>query len=60
MVLTVEPGLYFSPRDRGMEEPFSGIGIRIEDDVLVTAEGHENLTADLPTAASELVELVGA
>lgn len=60
MVLTVEPGLYFSPRDRGMDAPFSGIGIRIEDDVLVTDEGHENLTAELPTAADKLVEMVGA
>lgn len=51
MVLTVEPGLYF-PTDDGSR--FRGIGIRIEDDVLVTAGGREVLTAALPTALHEL------
>ncbi len=59
MVLTVEPGLYFSFRDRGAETAFSGIGVRIEDDILVTPDGHENLTADLPTTAERIVEMVG-
>ncbi|MDX1567179.1 MAG: aminopeptidase P N-terminal domain-containing protein [Longimicrobiales bacterium] len=40
-------------------EGFAGIGIRIEDDVLVTEEGRENLTADLPTHPDEVTELVG-
>ncbi|MDT8341236.1 MAG: aminopeptidase P N-terminal domain-containing protein [Longimicrobiales bacterium] len=55
MVITVEPGLYFGPGaleaagERAAR--FAGTGIRVEDDVLVTASGHENLTAGLATAA---------
>jgi Xaa-Pro aminopeptidase len=58
MVLTVEPGLYFRP---GVSENggYSGIGIRIEDDVLVTPDGCEVLTAGLPTSVDEVEALVG-
>ena len=45
MVLTIEPGLYVAA-DAPVPAEFRGIGIRIEDDVLVTADGHENLTVD--------------
>jgi len=57
MVLTIEPGLYFNPEE---DTPFSGIGVRIEDDVLVTETGAEVLTADLPTSIPEVENLVGA
>ncbi|HEY8313444.1 MAG TPA: aminopeptidase P family protein [Candidatus Baltobacteraceae bacterium] len=50
MVLTVEPGLYFQPDDATVPEALRGIGVRIEDDVLVTANGYENLSAILPSA----------
>jgi Xaa-Pro aminopeptidase len=50
MSLTVEPGLYFQPDDGTVPERFRGIGVRIEDDVVVTADGYENLSAILPSA----------
>lgn len=58
MVLTVEPGLYFPPGQEGAASSFSGMGVRIEDDVLVTADGCENLTAGLPTAADDIEALM--
>ena len=53
MVMTVEPGLYFGPRTK-VPRRFRGIGIRIEDDVAVTAAGHEVLTADCPKTVAEV------
>ena len=59
MVLTVEPGLYFPDSLEGSElEEYVGIGIRIEDDVVVTVDGHEVLTAGLPASADEIERLV--
>jgi Xaa-Pro aminopeptidase len=61
MVLTVEPGLYFGAAAEGRVTPgFEGIGVRIEDDVVVTDGGHEVLTAELPTDSAEVEMLVGA
>ncbi|WP_163557853.1 Xaa-Pro aminopeptidase [Halomonas sp. NO4] len=57
MVLTVEPGLYI-PADDDIPAPFRGIGIRIEDDVAVTAEGREVLTADVPKQVDEIEALM--
>ena len=51
MVFTIEPGLYFKAGDLAVPEELRGIGVRIEDDVLVTAEGVENLSAALPREA---------
>ncbi len=48
MVLTIEPGIYVSPTDEDAPERFRGMGIRIEDDILVTEGGPVNLTAAIP------------
>ncbi len=48
MVLTVEPGLYIQPDDELFAPEYRGIGIRIEDDVVVTADGCLNLSQDIP------------
>lgn len=54
MVFTIEPGLYFQPDDLTVPEEFRGIGVRIEDDILVTADGAENLSASIPRTADEV------
>jgi Xaa-Pro aminopeptidase len=54
MVFTIEPGLYFQPDDLTVPEEYRGIGVRIEDDVLVTADGCENLSAGIPRTADEV------
>jgi Xaa-Pro aminopeptidase len=54
MVLTVEPGLYFKADDLKAPERFRGIGVRIEDDVVVTADGCDNLSAGLPRTSSDV------
>ncbi|MBM9437202.1 aminopeptidase P family protein [Actinacidiphila bryophytorum] len=54
MVLTVEPGLYFQADDLTVPEEYRGIGVRIEDDILVTPGGHRNLSGDLPRGADEI------
>ncbi len=60
MVLTVEPGLYFQADDLLVPEELRGIGIRIEDDILVTADGWRNLSAALPRTSSEVEEWMGS
>ncbi|GAB3623532.1 aminopeptidase P family protein [Mariniluteicoccus endophyticus] len=54
MVVTVEPGLYFKSNDLLVPEELRGIGVRIEDDILITADGNENLSAMLPRTADEV------
>ena len=58
MTLTVEPGIYIPAGMRGVAKKFWNIGIRIEDDVLVTADGHEVLTRDAPKAVAEIEALM--
>lgn len=58
MVLTVEPGLYIPPDDKNAPAKYRGIGIRIEDDVLVTESGNINLTAKCPKHAEEIEEVI--
>lgn len=58
MVLTVEPGLYIPEGMRGVAKKWQGIGIRIEDDVLVTKDGHEVLTSDVPKEIDEIEALM--
>ncbi len=57
MVITVEPGLYVPPDAEDAPEQFRGIGIRIEDDVLVTADGNVNLTAQIPKTIEDIEAL---
>jgi Xaa-Pro aminopeptidase len=54
MVFTIEPGLYFQPDDLTVPEQFRGIGVRIEDDVLVTPDGAENLSVGIPRTADDV------
>ncbi|MEN9730826.1 MAG: hypothetical protein RL488_136, partial [Actinomycetota bacterium] len=54
MIFTIEPGLYFQPDDLMVPAEFRGIGVRIEDDVLVTETGVENLSAALPRKVDEI------
>jgi Xaa-Pro aminopeptidase len=60
MALTVEPGIYIPPGMKGVPKHWWGIGVRIEDDVLVTADGAEVLTADLPRDPDAVEALIGA
>jgi Xaa-Pro aminopeptidase len=57
MVMTVEPGLYISPATKDIPEKYLGIGIRIEDDVLVTADGNLILSDKAPKQIEEIEEL---
>jgi len=54
MVFTIEPGLYVPPGLQGVDRKWGGIGIRIEDDVLITEDGHDILTAGLARSAGEV------
>lgn len=54
MVFTIEPGLYFQPDDETVPESWRGIGVRIEDNILVTDSGGLNLSAGIPRTAAEV------
>jgi Xaa-Pro aminopeptidase len=58
MVLTVEPGIYIAPDDTSVAKKWRGIGVRIEDDVLVTKSGPRVLTSALPKSAKDIERIV--
>ena len=58
MILTVEPGIYIAEDDEKVPPAFRGIGVRIEDDLLVTSKGHEILTSDVPKTVTEIESLM--
>ncbi len=58
MVMTVEPGLYISPDDGTVDARWRGIGIRIEDDVLVTRDGNEVLSREVPKSIADIEALM--
>ncbi len=60
MCMTVEPGIYVAPDNAGVDAKWRGIGIRIEDDVLITKDGCDVLTADVPKTVAEIEALMAA
>ena len=58
MVLTIEPGLYMPSDDHSLAEKWRGIGIRIEDNIVVTEQGCENLTVNSPQSIIEIETLM--
>lgn len=60
MVLTVEPGIYISPNETSVTKRWRGIGVRIEDDVVVTKDGNRVLTDGAPRDPDEIERLMGA
>ena len=58
--LTIEPGIYIPADDQDAPEELRGTGIRIEDDILVTADGHENMTKACPKEVDELEAIIGS
>jgi Xaa-Pro aminopeptidase len=60
MVMTIEPGLYIAEDCEDVDERWRGIGVRIEDDILVTDSGHEVLTAAAPKTVEEIERAVGS
>ena len=60
MVMTIEPGLYIDPAEPAVPSPWRGIGIRIEDVVLVTPNGAEVLSSSIPKSVEDLEGIVGS
>ncbi|SIR46308.1 aminopeptidase P family protein [Microbacterium sp. RURRCA19A] len=58
MVFTIEPGLYFQIDDLTVPEEYRGIGVRIEDDIVMTHDGPVNLSAGIPRTADEVEEWI--
>jgi Xaa-Pro aminopeptidase len=60
MVFTVEPGVYVAEDAEDVDAHYKGIGVRIEDDILVTATGYENLTAAAPKETEAIEQLMAS
>lgn len=60
MCMTVEPGIYVAPDNAGVDAKWRGIGIRIEDDVLITKDGCDVLTCDVPKSIDDIERLMAA
>jgi Xaa-Pro aminopeptidase len=60
MVMTVEPGLYFPSKKKGLDRKWWGIGIRIEDDVLITAKGNQVLSMSAPKTVDDIEQLMAS
>ena len=58
MVLTVEPGIYIAPDNYNVAEKWRGLAVRIEDDVVITRNGCEQITADVPKERAEIERLM--
>lgn len=58
MIITIEPGLYFRPSDKRAPEKYKGIGIRVEDIILVTENGYEILSSKVPKEINEIEKLM--
>ncbi len=58
MIITIEPGLYVAEGTKGVPPEYLGIGVRIEDDILVTESGNENLTSGVPREIDEVEALI--
>jgi Xaa-Pro aminopeptidase len=58
MVMTVEPGIYISPDDESVAKKWRGIGVRIEDDVLITKDGNDVLSKDAPKTIADIESLM--
>ena len=57
MILTIEPGIYIDENDKSVPKKYRGIGIRIEDDILVTKDGYENLSAGIAKSVEDVETL---
>jgi Xaa-Pro aminopeptidase len=58
MVMTVEPGIYIAEDAEDVPDKYRGIGVRIEDDILVTLEGHRVLTDAAPKSIADIEQLM--
>ena len=58
MVVTVEPGIYIAPGSPNVAAKWRGIAVRIEDDIVVTKDGNENLTSAVPKERNEIEALM--